>query len=39
MCYVPPETRNKIDGLKGYKSPYFYYDSMMGVMETHKIGQ
>jgi len=39
ICYVSPKARNEIDYIKGYKSNYFHYDRMGGVMETHKIDE
>ncbi|MDR2876066.1 MAG: hypothetical protein LBV44_09100 [Methylobacillus sp.] len=37
ICYVPPKTRSAIDWLKNRQSDYFYYDTMMGVMEIQKL--
>ncbi|HRH17335.1 MAG TPA: hypothetical protein PLS22_07760 [Aquabacterium sp.] len=39
FCHVPKEQRANIDWLMDYKSDFFYYSVMGGIMQIHKMGQ
>lgn len=38
ICHVPQPQRRQIVWLADNRSDYFYYDTMAGVMEVHRIG-
>jgi hypothetical protein len=38
LCHVPTTTRSKIFDLKDCRTGYFYFDSILGLLQVEKVG-